>query len=52
MHPTRTWGPAKVEDRELVDYVPGFVFNPWKNRAINENAENEFKLLENTLQKV
>ena len=27
--PTRDWGPAKLQDRHLVDYVDDFVINPW-----------------------
>ena len=27
--PTREWGPALVKHRRLVDYVPGFVVDPW-----------------------
>ncbi|KAK2174759.1 hypothetical protein NP493_778g03047 [Ridgeia piscesae] len=27
--PTEEWGPALVKYRKLVDYVPGFVIDPW-----------------------
>ena len=27
--PTTEWGPALVKYRKLVDYVPGFVTDPW-----------------------
>jgi len=27
--PTRYWGPALVEHRQLVDYVEHFVVDPW-----------------------
>ena len=27
--PTEEWGPALVKYRKLVDYVPGFVTDPW-----------------------
>ena len=28
--PTREWGPALAKHRRLVDYVPGFVIDPWE----------------------
>ncbi len=27
--PSVEWGPALVKHRRLVDYVPGFVIDPW-----------------------
>ena len=27
--PTEEWGPALVKHRRLVDYVPGFIVDPW-----------------------
>ncbi len=46
-HPTRTWGPANIEDRRQVDYVPGFIVNPWENMGIRDKNENDMKLLQN-----
>ena len=55
--PTREWGPAKIPDRELVDYVPGFIVNPWQEMPfdLHENglnllaAETELPLKTQTL---
>ncbi len=42
LRPTVDWGPAKVEHRQLVDYVPGFVVNPWLETHPNTEEAGEF----------
>ena len=34
--PTQEWGPALVKHRRLVDYVPGFIVDPWGTGTKNE----------------
>ena len=44
------WGPAKIEHRRQVHYVPGFVVNPWPERYQISNQEHSllFKDIELT----
>ena len=42
--PTRDWGPAKLEHRKMVDYVPGFVVNPRTSYLNEEDSKKLMKL--------
>ena len=48
--PTVEWGPARIEHRRQVHYVPGFVVNPWPERYQIPNQEDSvpFKDIELT----
>ena len=48
--PTMEWGPARIEHRRQVHYVPGFVVNPWPERYQISNQEDSlpFKDIELT----
>ena len=37
--PTREWGPALVKHRKLVDYVDGFVVDPWETGTKKEEKQ-------------
>ena len=50
--PTVDWGPAKLEHRRLVDYVPGFVVNPWEPEASREEDQSVIPLRETEQYKI
>ena len=35
-----------MEDRRLVDYVPGFVVDPWSDKQTEEDSKNQMPLKE------
>jgi len=39
LRPTKYWGPALVEHRQLVDYVEHFVVDPWTDDDITTDSQ-------------